>query len=80
MQERIQVKEEARKLAEGLPEDVSWSDFARLVLDRQRIEDGIADLDAGIIWTSDETRKKLGKAGKQADNLLALALLEYSVV
>jgi len=27
---------------------------------RQRVEEGIADLDAGIAWTSDEIREKLG--------------------
>src|SRR5439155_23018727 len=35
-------------------------DFARLVLEWQRVEEGIADLDAGIAWTSDEIREKLG--------------------
>ena len=54
------IKEEARRLVEELPEDAMWSDFARLVLERQRVEEGIADLDADITWTSDEIRNKLG--------------------
>ena len=54
------IKEEARRLVEELPEDATWSDFARLVIERQRVEEGIADLDAGIIWSSDEIRNKLG--------------------
>lgn len=37
-----------------------WSDFARLVIARQRVEEGIADLDAGITWNGDEIRDKLG--------------------
>ena len=54
------VKEEARKLVEELPENVSWADFARLVIERQRVEEGLNDLDAGAIWTSDDIREKLG--------------------
>jgi hypothetical protein len=34
--------------------------LARLVLERQRVEEGLADLDAGVTWTSDEIRDKLG--------------------
>lgn len=54
------VKEEARKLVEELPENVSWADFARLVIERQRVEEGFNDLEAGVIWTSDDIREKLG--------------------
>jgi hypothetical protein len=54
------IKEEARRLVEELPENATWSDFARLVVERQRVEEGIADLNAGITWTSDEIRNKLG--------------------
>jgi hypothetical protein len=59
MPETIHIKEEARRIVEDLPEDATWGDFARLVLERQRIEEGIADLDAGLKWTSDEIRDKL---------------------
>ena len=54
------IKEQARRLVEELPEDATWSDFARLVIERQHVEEGIADLDAGMTWTSDEIRNKLG--------------------
>ena len=60
MSETIRIKEEARRLVDELPENATWSDFARLVIERQRIEEGIADLDAGITWTSDQIRDKLG--------------------
>ena len=60
MENATHVKEEARRLVEELPENVSWADFARLVLERQRVEEGIADLDAGTVWTSAEIREKLG--------------------
>jgi hypothetical protein len=60
MPETTRIKEEARRLVDELPENATWSDFARLVIERQRIEEGIADLDAGITWTSDQIRDKLG--------------------
>ena len=60
MQDSSQLKEEARKLIEGLPDDATWEDFSRLVFERQMIEEGIADLEAGRSWTSAEIREKLG--------------------
>lgn len=60
MENATHVKEEARRLVEELPENVSWADFARLVIERQRVEEGLTDLDAGASWTSDDIRKKLG--------------------
>ena len=59
MSETVHVKEEARRRVAALPEDATWTDFARLVIERQRIEEGMADLDAGITWSSDEIRDKL---------------------
>jgi len=59
MAENTRIKEEARRLVDELPEDATWTDLARLVLERQRVEDGIADLEAGITWTSDQVRDKL---------------------
>ena len=60
MAETNQIKEEAQRLVESLPDDATWGDLARIVLERQRVEEGIADLDAGITWTSDQIRDKLG--------------------
>ena len=60
MAETTQIKEEAQRLVESLPDDATWGDLARIVLERQRVEEGIADLDAGITWTSDQIRDKLG--------------------
>lgn len=53
------IKEEALKLIESSPDDSTWEDLARLMFEQQMIEEGIADLDAGRIWTSDEIREKL---------------------
>ena len=60
MPESTQIKEEAQRIVDSLPENATWGDFARLVLERQRVEEGLADLDAGITWTSDQIRDKLG--------------------
>ena len=60
MQDTSHIKEEARKLIETLPDDATWEDFSRLVFERQMIEEGIADLDAGRVWTSEQIREKLG--------------------
>jgi len=59
MSETNHIKEEARRLVDDLPADASWTDLARLVVERQRVEEGIDDLDAGITWTSDQIREKL---------------------
>lgn len=60
MQETRHVKEEALRLIEALPDDATWEDLTRLMLEQQMIEEGIADLEAGRVWTSDEIREKLG--------------------
>lgn len=60
MQDSSRTKDEARKLIDAMPDDATWEDFTRLVFERHMIEDGIADLEAGRSWTSDQIREKLG--------------------
>lgn len=60
MPETTHIKEEAVKLIQQLPDDATWEDLTRLMLERQMIDEGIADLEAGRVWTSDEIREKLG--------------------
>jgi predicted transcriptional regulator len=60
MQQANQIKEEAVKLIESSPDNATWEDLTRLMLERQMIEEGIADLDAGRVWTSDQIREKRG--------------------
>lgn len=54
------LKDEAHKLVDLLPDDATWTDLLRLIEERQRIDEGVADLEAGRSWTSDEIRDKLG--------------------
>jgi hypothetical protein len=60
MSQSTPIKKEAHRLVDELPENATWADFARLVIERQRVEEGITDLDAGVTWTSEEIRNKLG--------------------
>jgi predicted transcriptional regulator len=62
MQETTHIKEGALRLVESMPDDATWEDLTRLMLEQQLIEEGIADIEAGRLWTSDEIREKLGMA------------------
>ena len=60
MQEATYVKQEALKLIDSMPDDATWEDLTRVMLEQQLIEEGIADIEAGRVWTSDQIREKLG--------------------
>ena len=59
MQQDPQIKDEARRLVDSLPDDATWDDLLRLVYEQQSVEVGIADLEAGRSCTSDQIREKL---------------------
>ena len=54
------VKEEARRLIEQLPEDMTWVDLMHEVYVRQSIEAGLVDSEAGKLTDVAEVRAKLG--------------------
>jgi len=56
----VNIKEEARKLIEKLPDDVSWDDLMHQIYVRQSIEQGLADRDAGKVTDVTEVRSKFG--------------------
>ncbi len=56
----VNVKEEARKLIEKLPDDMSWDDLMHQIYVRQSIEQGLADRDAGRVIDVAEVRSKFG--------------------
>jgi predicted transcriptional regulator len=60
MPETNQVKDEARKLVDALPDDVTWDEFARRVYERRAVEQGRADIAAGRFVTTDELLEKFG--------------------
>ena len=54
------VKEEAKRLIESLPETVSWDDLMHEIYVRQSIEAGLADSEAGRVIDVAEVRAKFG--------------------
>ncbi len=58
--EQPNVKEEARRLVERLPESATWDDVMYEIYVRQAIEAGIADSDAGRTYDVNEVRTKFG--------------------
>lgn len=54
------VKDEARRLAEQLPDDATWEDVLYQVYVRQSVEAGLADVRAGRLVPADEVRRRLG--------------------
>ena len=56
------IKEEAKWLVEGLPEDSTWDDLMHEIYVRQTIEDGLADSEAGRTMSVAEVRAQFGVA------------------
>ena len=54
------VKEEARRLVENLPEDVTWDDLMYQIYVRTNIEAGLADSEAGRVTDVEKVRKEFG--------------------
>ncbi len=54
------LKTEAKKLIEDLPEDSTWDDLMHEIYVRQAIESGIEDSKAGRTMHVSEVRKKYG--------------------
>jgi hypothetical protein len=54
------VKEEARRLVENLPEDVTWDDLMYQIYVRQTIEAGPADSDANRVTEVEKVREEFG--------------------
>lgn len=56
------VKEAAAQLVRELPESASWDDLMYQILVRQKIESGIADLEAGRTHSHALIREEFGLA------------------
>lgn len=54
------VKQEARRLVENLPENATWDDLMYQIYVLQAIEAGLADSEAGRTLHVQEVRAKLG--------------------
>lgn len=58
--EAVNVKEEARRLVENLPDDASWDDLMHEIYVRQAIEAGLEDSRVGKLKSLEDVRAKLG--------------------
>lgn len=54
------IKEEAKRLIERLPENVTWDDLMHEIYVRQSIEAGLADSEAGKVTDVAEARTRFG--------------------
>ena len=54
------VKREAQRLVERLPEGASWDDLMYEIYVRQAIATGLADADAGRVVAHADVRTRLG--------------------
>ena len=56
----VNVKEEARKLINNLPDNSTWDDLMHEIYVRQAIEAGLADSEAGHVTSVEQVRKDFG--------------------
>jgi predicted transcriptional regulator len=56
----VNIKEEAIRLIEKLPEDMTWEDLMHEIYVRQSIEAGLADSEAGRVLSAPEVRARFG--------------------
>ena len=54
------IKEEAKRLLENLPDDLTWDDLMHEIYVRQSIEAGLADSKAGKSVEVAEVRERFG--------------------
>jgi len=54
------IKEEAKRLLDRLPDDLTWDELMHEIYVRQSIEAGLADSKAGKTVQVDEVREKFG--------------------
>ena len=56
----VNIKEQAKRLIEILPEDMTWDDLMHEIYVRQSIEAGLADSEAGRVRDVAEVRARFG--------------------
>jgi hypothetical protein len=54
------IKEEAQKLINNLPDNSTWDDLMHEIYVRQAIETGLADSEAGRVTSVEQVRKDFG--------------------
>ena len=59
MSDSPNIKSEARRLVDNLPDSATWDDLAYEVYVRQSVEAGLADADAGRVLGHDEALARI---------------------
>ena len=54
------IRDEARRLVDHLPDDATWNDLLYQIYVRQSIETGLADCSAGRLVPAEEVTRRLG--------------------
>jgi len=54
------IKEEARKIVESLPDDSTWEDLMYHIYVREAVEKGLADAEAGRVTDVKKVRQEFG--------------------
>ncbi|MBC8114293.1 MAG: hypothetical protein H7062_07950, partial [Candidatus Saccharimonas sp.] len=55
----LTVKIAVQELADGLPEDATWSEVLYRIVIRQKIEEGLEDIRAGRVVSHEEVFREL---------------------
>lgn len=58
--EVVNVKEEAKRLIDRLPDQITWDDLMHEIYVRQSVEAGLSDSEAGKVTNVDDVRAKFG--------------------
>jgi predicted transcriptional regulator len=62
----MDIKAEARRLIDQLPDDATWDDLMYEIYVRQAIDSGLADVEAGRVVPHEEVRSRLGLGKKRS--------------
>jgi hypothetical protein len=57
---KMNIKDEAKRLIEKMPDDITWDDLMHEIYVRQTNEAGLADSEAGKVMNVAEVRSKFG--------------------
>ncbi len=60
------VKQEAIRMIESLPDTVSLKDILYHIYVRERVEEGLRDLEAGEVLTLDELDREVSEWGRSS--------------
>ena len=57
---KVRVKDAAMAIVRDLPEDATWEDVQYSLYVREKIERGLADIEAGRVVSHEDIKRKFG--------------------